>query len=764
MAAVRLWVRADLRRRWLSWVVLGVLAGLVVGLAAAAAAGARRTERAIPAYEAAAPALTAGVLANSEDFDRSQRVAVAELPEVSAAADFRVFFVGPAGYDGPTLLPADAKSARLMDDVLVAGRHPEPDRADEAVVDENLRDQRGLPVGSTLRVEGETVGGESIVRELRVVGISKSVSDDPFWQSTPAFARDVIDAGAFHFTNMFVRLRNGEDDIARLERDVQRITGTPTNTINLVGEVRQARDTTDLEARGLWLFALAVLLGGGTLVGQALARAVTARADDLETLQAMGAGNRLLAAGLVLPASTTGLVAAVVTFGVAVGLSPRFPIGVARRYELDPGVHVDWTVLGPTPLAAFLAVVAVASVVAGWRIVRGEARSVRPSAIGRWATLSGAPPVVAIGTRLALEPGRGRRAVPVRSAIIGAIAGVMGVVACFTFRAGVDDAVSRPQRSGIVWNAVVIGDVGLLPDAPLGKLIAQPQVEAATRARWLRSVVVDGESVPGWSVQQVKGDMRFVVVDGRAPRGPAEIAFGPATLDFLGLRVGDSVRVGPDRAPMAVVGKAFLPWSPHSTYTDGAWIDASALGVVRGTVSNNEGFDFMLMNVAPGADRQELVATSGAEGLEIGPPVSSPDVIALGKLRTLPLVLGVFLALLAVATLAHALVTTVNRRRGELAVLRALGFGRRQSRLAIAWQATLLAAIGVVVGVPLGIAFGRAVWRSLAESFPLVYSPPIALAATLFVIPVALVVANLLAAGPGRRAARIQPAAVLRSE
>ncbi len=140
------------------------------------------------------------------------------------------------------------------------------------------------------------------------------------------------------------------------------------------------------------------------------------------------------------------------------------------------------------------------------------------------------------------------------------------------------------------------------------------------------------------------------------------------------------------------------------------------------------------------------------------------DVDALGKLRTLPLVLGVFLALLAVAALAHALVTTVNRRRGELAILRALGFGRRQSRLAVAWQATLLAVIGVVVGVPLGIAFGRAVWHSLADSFPLVYAPPTALVATLLVIPVALLVANLLAAGPGRRAARIQPAAVLRSE
>ena len=72
--------------------------------------------------------------------------------------------------------------------------------------------------------------------------------------------------------------------------------------------------------------------------------------------------------------------------------------------------------------------------------------------------------------------------------------------------------------------------------------------------------------------------------------------------------------------------------------------------------------------------------------------------------------------------------------------------------------------IGLVVGVPLGIVFGRLVWHSLATSFPIVYSPPLALFATVLVIPVALLVANLLAAGPSRRASRIQPAAVLRSE
>ena len=97
-------------------------------------------------------------------------------------------------------------------------------------------------------------------------------------------------------------------------------------------------------------------------------------------------------------------------------------------------------------------------------------------------------------------------------------------------------------------------------------------------------------------------------------------------------------------------------------------------------------------------------------------------------------------------------------------MLRSLGFTRRQSRLAIAWQATLIAVAGIVLGVPLGIVAGRLVWRSLADSFPVVYVPPIAIAAILLVVPAALAVANLLAALPARAAARIRPAEALRVE
>ena len=60
-------------------------------------------------------------------------------------------------------------------------------------------------------------------------------------------------------------------------------------------------------------------------------------------------------------------------------------------------------------------------------------------------------------------------------------------------------------------------------------------------------------------------------------------------------------------------------------------------------------------------------------------------------MAALPLALSAFLAVLAVGAVGHALSIAVRRRRHELAVLRALGLTRRQSRLVIVTQATLLA-------------------------------------------------------------------------
>ena len=72
--------------------------------------------------------------------------------------------------------------------------------------------------------------------------------------------------------------------------------------------------------------------------------------------------------------------------------------------------------------------------------------------------------------------------------------------------------------------------------------------------------------------------------------------------------------------------------------------------------------------------------------------------------------LGAVLALLAVATLIHVLLTSVRRRRPDLAVLKSLGLLPSQVLSTVLWQATALAAASLLVGLPLGILAGRWAW------------------------------------------------------
>ena len=65
--------------------------------------------------------------------------------------------------------------------------------------------------------------------------------------------------------------------------------------------------------------------------------------------------------------------------------------------------------------------------------------------------------------------------------------------------------------------------------------------------------------------------------------------------------------------------------------------------------------------------------------------------------------------------LGITLVTSVRRRRRDLAIMRTLGLSARQLATVVAWQSTVAVLIGTVVGVPLGIVLGRQLWDLFAE-------------------------------------------------
>ena len=125
-----------------------------------------------------------------------------------------------------------------------------------------------------------------------------------------------------------------------------------------------------------------------------------------------------------------------------------------------------------------------------------------------------------------------------------------------------------------------------------------------------------------------------------------------------------------------------------------------------------------MVRVAPGLTQDEamerLRPISGSEGTAITPVVPT-EIDRVRRIDGLPVALAVFVALVALAAVGFALVTAVRRRSRELAVLKTLGFSRRQVRATFAWHASTVAAVGVVVGIPLGLVAGRIVWLSVAN-------------------------------------------------
>jgi ABC-type antimicrobial peptide transport system permease subunit len=104
----------------------------------------------------------------------------------------------------------------------------------------------------------------------------------------------------------------------------------------------------------------------------------------------------------------------------------------------------------------------------------------------------------------------------------------------------------------------------------------------------------------------------------------------------------------------------------------------------------------------------------------------------------------------------------VRRRRRDLAILKTLGFRRRQIAAAVAWQATSFILVALAAGLPLGVAAGRWAWDLAAAQLESAAPPVIPALAIALIVPAALLAGNALAAIPARTAARTAPAISLR--
>ena len=195
---------------------------------------------------------------------------------------------------------------------------------------------------------------------------------------------------------------------------------------------------------------------------------------------------------------------------------------------------------------------------------------------------------------------------------------------------------------------------------------------------------------------------------------------------------------------------------------DGASFTSVGLVPILDTSGGNQ-TQFAVARAAPGFNRATLERqiAKGAPARNIGGPKLPQEVDHIRQVDWLPSALGVLLGALALLAVGHALVTGVRRRRQELALFKIVGFNRRQVRSTVAWQATALGTVGLVVGIPIGVIVGRFVWRLVAEGLGVTTQAAIPAFAVLVTIPAAIALVNLIAFLPARAAARIRPAVAL---
>jgi hypothetical protein len=821
-----LWVRAraQLRGRARANALLVLLIGLAGALVLAAAAGARRSEAALPRFLAANQTVDASVIVlDSGPTGEKALRRVAALPEVRQA--FRL-----TGWDAGALILAGADPAEpsgwhrqlgtvALDPggsvafgrpIMVAGRLPDERRPEEAAIDEELAARRGLGVGSRYQVapftsdqlaaagEGRAVTPKGPVVDLRVVGIVRyprdlvptvtdqqnlRVNTGDLYLTTAWWRRYGPDVANYGI-GLAVRLDNGHADLARLRASLRRLYGREALAEGVDGSngdkavTAGTRRAIGLESAAMAAFALLAALAALLLVGQTLGRQILAEAAESPILRALGMTRGQLVGVAVFRAAPIAVAGAVLAVAGAVALSPAAPLGVARRAVLDPGVAVDPPVLAAGGTLVALAVL-VYAVLAGWRAggapagalgVAEVAGAERRSRIAGALGAAGLPPAAVTGTRLALEPGRGRTAVPVRSALTAAAAAVCALTVAVTFGHSLVRLAGDPRAYGVSWDV----QVGNFADAQgpaeaAGKLAANPDVVAWRGALTGLGPLVDGRPTTVLGFGPGKGALGPVVVEGREPTQPDEIALGATTMGALGKRIGDTVEVSGagEPQPLRVVGRVVVnlgDGSPTVAPGKGAvvhpelWrsLNPPAMPLIP---------SYFFVRLDPAGDRRGAIERLQRDfpGTVVL-PVAQPDVTDLERVGHLPGLLAGLVALLALGTVTHALVTSVRRRRRDLATLKTLGFTRGQVSATVAWQATTFALLAAAVGIPLGVAGGRWAWRLVADQLGVVPDPVVPPLPVLAVAAGALLVANLAAAGPGWAAARIRPAVVLRAE
>jgi hypothetical protein len=714
-----------------------------------------------------------------------------------------------AGESPPTILGSADGEFTSMDRVaVVAGHLPGPRDVDAAVVNAQAARQMGVHVGSVIRVPFYTDAQDesplnSPPRWVAITIVGEVASSSDVIESdfaalksasvifSPALTRELESSYATG-TETFLQTQGGDRSAKRVLAEVYRIDPIASHfpsgiTTSFLPAAEQAVTP---EAVALGVFGGIAGLAALLIASLMLAREVRTRGDDLDSLRAIGADRLMLLGDEVIGMLGALLVGALLAVGIAVSLSPLAPLGPVRPVYPERGIAFDWTVLG----AGFLLLVAalwIVAVLAMLREIQRHSTEHRVSPIGResrWirgAASLGLPVSVETGLRFATETGRGRNSAPVRFAMLGSVLAVLVLVSSVTFGASLNNLVSHPALYGWNWNYALLSSFTGAEDLPgpeVAALLNRDHAVVAWSGINMASAKLDGQRLQVLT-EKPGSVVAPPLLEGQGLTASNQIDLGPATLALLHKRIGDTVKLsngvtGPMK--LLIVGTVTMPaLSQGGGEGTGALVatgdfPSALLNLQDSSVPGPNAVLVRLRSGVPQAaglrsldtiisDINKLSVSSGTGGGVIG-ALRPVEIVNFRSMGTMPAILAAGLSLGAVVALGLTLSASVRRRRRDLALLKTIGFSRRQLFASIAWQSTSAAAVGIVVGIPIGIVIGRQLWFVFARSIAVVPDATAPIGTLAAVAVGAIVFANLVAILPGRTAARTSTAIVLRSE
>jgi hypothetical protein len=609
---------------------------------------------------------------------------------------------------------------------------------------------------------------------------------------TPALTRQLLSC-CVNYGVTGVKVMGDSATVSAVEGQVRGVLpkGAPVAVTTTASAVAKAQRAVKPEAIALGVFGGIAGLVALVVAGQVIGRQLRFGAGERSVMRALGADPVESVVDGLLGLLMAIVVGSFVAVAVAVALSPIAPIGAIRPFYPSRGVAWDWTVLGLGFVVLIVSLSVVATAMAyrqvPLRLERRRARAARTESSSAGLAASWGLPAPAVeGVRFALDPGDGRSSTPVRSAIFGTALAILVVVTTVTFGASLDSLVSHPNLYGWNWDYAMAagGGSGNIPAQTAARLLGEDPSVRSWSGVYFAELEIDGQPVPVLGADPGAA-VAPPILSGHGLDGPGQIVLGAVTLGQLGKKVGDTVVVNnaataPTR--LRVVGTATMPTigggagGQHLEMGSGAVIPSAVIppSARNPFADPMTGPQVILVRLKDGADRGaalrslQRIANATSNPSNFGVFVTSvlrpAEIVNYRSMGTTPAVLGGSLAAGAVAALMLTLVASVRRRRRDLAVFKTLGFTRRQLAATVAWQSSVSVVLGLVAGVPLGIITGRLLWNIFATQINAVPAPTVPVWSIVVISVSALVLANLVAAVPGRIAARTPTALVLRAD